>query len=139
MGRDGMLSGTLYRTNRKHRTPYVGINILIAVSALIFAGCFGLKAIDVGRYAATAGILTLLLSYMLATICAVVFFKRSKILRGGKLIASGLSICILGAIFILNIYPVPEYPVNRIICGIFFWLIAGIFLSMRIKSGLGEQ
>lgn len=139
MGRDGMLSRTLYRTNSKHQTPYVGINILIAVSILIFAGCFRLKAIDVGRYAATAGILTLLLSYMLATICAVVFFNRSKVLKGVKLIIPVLSICILGIIFFLNIYPVPEYPVNLIICGIFFWLIAGIFLSTRIKPGLGKE
>lgn len=138
MGRDGRLSRALYRTNRKHHTPYVGINILIAVSVLIFAGCFRFKAIDVGRYAATAGILTLLLSYMLATICAVVFFHQSKVLKGVWLIIPVLSICILGIIFFLNIYPMPEYPGNLIIYGIFIWLIAGIFLSTRIKAGVGK-
>ena len=138
MGRDGMLSKAFYRTHRKHHTPYFSINILTAVSILIFVGCFRLKAIDVGRYAATVGTLALLLSYMLATICAIVFFHRNKVWKGAKLILPVLSVCILGIIFVFNIYPVPEYPVNLLIFGLLIWLIAGLLLSLRIKTDLSK-
>jgi amino acid transporter len=83
-----MLSKVLSRTHNKHHTPYVGVNIMVAVSMLIFAGCFKLKAIDVGRFGATADILALFLSYILVTVCANVFFHRDKSPNGRQVCAS---------------------------------------------------
>lgn len=138
MGRDGMLSKALHRTHSKHHTPYIGINIMAAVSMLIFAGFFRLKAIDVGRYAATVGTLALLLSYMLTVVCAIVFFHRDKALTGVMLVLMILALLILAALFFLNIYPVPKYPVNLLIYGIFVWLGFGLLLSIRVKTGLSK-
>lgn len=105
---------------------------------LIFAGFFRLKAIDVGRYAATVGTLALLLSYMLTVVCAIVFFHRDKALTGVMLVLMILALLILATLFFLNIYPVPEYPVNLLIYGIFVWLGFGLLLSIRVKTGLSK-
>ena len=134
MGRDGLLNKALFKNHNKHHTPSTGINILVITSALIFTGCFSLAAIDVGRYAATVGTLALLLSYILATICAIIFFYRNKIWNGAKLILPVFSICILGFIFFLNIYPAPEFPISLLPYGVILWLIIGLFLSMKIKT-----
>jgi amino acid transporter len=138
MGKDGMLSGALYKTNPRHHTPSAGINLMVGASVLIFAACFWTTALDIGRYTATIGSLTILLSYLLATICAIVFFHRNKIWKGVRLIIPLVTVFILVVIFFLNIYPIPEYPYNLIIVGIFIWLVVGLLLSIRIKNSVQE-
>ncbi|MDP4093421.1 MAG: APC family permease [Bacillota bacterium] len=137
MGRDGMLHKSLCRTNSRHNTPSVGINILVIVSVLIFAGCITLKAIDIGRYAATVGTLALVLSYLLANVCALVFFNKNKIWKGIKLILPVVSILILGFVFYLNVYPEPEFPLNLFPYVVILWIVVGIILSLRLKKKQG--
>ena len=133
MGRDGLLSTRLGKTHRKYNTPYVGINILTAVTALILISCFSMEAIDVGRYAATIGTLALILTYILATFCALVFFFRNNIWKGVKLIIPVMSIFLLGYIFYSNVYPVPNYPMNLFPYLVVVWIFVGIILSFRIN------
>ncbi len=134
MGRDGMLHKSLCKTHSKHNTPTAGINILVAVSVLVFAGCLTLEAINIGRYAATIGTLALLLTYLLANVCALVFFYKNKIWKGLKLALPVLSILILGFVFFLNVYPEPEFPLNLFPYAVLFWIVVGIFLSFRLKN-----
>jgi len=133
MGRDGMLSRALYKINSKRHTPSAGINLLVGVSLLIFAVCFRTTALNVGQYTATVGSLAMLLTYLLATVCAIVFFNKNKIWNGVKLILPVISICILVFVFLLNIYPVPEYPMNLIPYSVILWVLIGIGLSFRVK------
>lgn len=134
MGRDGMLSSAFCKTNPKRHTPSVGINRLIAVSVLVSTVCIKTTALNIGRYTATIGTLTLLLSYLFATVCAIVFFHRNQIWKGAKLILPVISICFLVFVFVLNIYPVPAYPMNLIPYSVILWLVMGICLSFRFKN-----
>lgn len=134
MGRDGMLHKSLSKTNSKHNTPSSGINILVAVSVLIFVGCLTLEAIEIGRYAATTGTLTLILTYLLANICALVFFYKNKVWKRLKLALPVLSILILGFVFFLNVYPEPEFPMNLFPYIVLLWISVGIILSFRLKK-----
>lgn len=138
MGRDGMLSRSLNKINPKHHTPSAGINLMVGVSLLIFAVCFRATALNVGQYTATIGSLAMLLSYLLATVCAIVFFHKNKIWNGVKLIVPVMSICILVFVFVLNVYPIPEYPMNLIPLSVILWVIVGIGLSFRTK-GIGRR
>ena len=138
MGKDGMLSRALYKTNPKHHTPSAGITVLIAASLVVFTACFKTTALNVARYTATIGTLTLLLTYLSATICALLFFHRNKIWNGIKLILPVLSICMLVFVFFLNLYPVPEYPMNLIPYSVILWLVIGIFISFKVKNSSSE-
>lgn len=131
MGRDGMLSKE-WKTNKI--TPFVGLNILIAASSLIFLVCYALPVLQVARYAATIGTLTLILSYVLTTACATVFFYKEKNWKGTKLLIPILSLVILVFIFFSNVYPVPEYPMNIVPYCVIGWLVLGLILCMRVKD-----
>lgn len=135
MGRDGMLSRVLCKTDPRCHTPSAGINLLVGASVLICAACLGTSALEVGQYTATIGSLAMLLSYLLATVCAIVFFHRNKIWTGARLILPILSICILAFVFLLNVYPAPEYPLNLIPYSVILWVLIGIGVSFRVKRG----
>ncbi len=134
MGRDGMLHKGLFKTHPKHNTPSAGINIMVAAIVLIFAGCLTLEAIDIGRYAATIGTLALLLTYLLTSVCALIYFHKSKLWKGIKLILPVLSILVLGFVFFLNVYPEPEFPMNLFPYIVMLWMVIGIVFSFRNKS-----
>jgi amino acid transporter len=139
MGRDRMLSGVLTRTHKKYSTPFVGLNIYIAAIALILLLCFRLEPIEVGGYAAMLGTLTLISSYIITTIGAVVFFYKNRIWRGFKLIIPILSILILSFILYSNIYPMPEYPMKLFPYIVITWLIIGILLCNRRLSSKNSE
>jgi Amino acid transporters len=132
MGRDRMLPKYLCKTHNIHNTPYVAINIIISILFLIFVCCFKLNAIDVGQYGATIGILALLISYILATVCAIMFFYRTKTFTGAKFVLLILSLIILVALLFLNTFPIPAYPVNLLVYGLLFYIIVGCLLSFRV-------
>lgn len=76
----------------------------------------------------------MLLSYLPATVCAIVFFLRNKIWTGARLILPIISICILAFVFLMNVYPVPEYPRNLIPYSVILWVLIGIGLSFGVKK-----
>ena len=131
MGRDGMLSSVLSKTHTRYNTPFVGINNLIALSAVILMGSFRLPAIHVGGYAAMIGTLALLLSYIITTAGAIVYFHRNAIWTGVKLIIPIISILALAFIVCANVYPVPEYPMNLFPYFVVAWLVIGVYLGNR--------
>lgn len=133
MSRDGMLSKALSRVHKKYNTPIVSLSIFIGIIALFFIGCFKLTALKVGGYAAMVATLALLLSYMITTAGAIVYFHRNKIWRGVKLIIPVISILSLAFIFYANVYPVPQYPTNLFSYFVLAWIAGGVLFSKRIK------
>ncbi len=137
MGRDGMISQTLSKTHKKYNTPYIGLNIFISIITIVLMANVGLEAIHLGGYVAMTGTLALLLSYIITTAGAIVFFYKNKLWRNLHLIIPVLSIMALAFIFFANIYPVPAFPMNIFSYIVLAWLIIGVLISKR-KTAFGD-
>lgn len=131
MGREGMLSQALSKVHKKYNTPYIGLNIFIAITALILLAGFSQEAIEMGGYAAMTGTLALVLSYIITVIGAIVFFYKNKIWKSFQLIIPILSILALTLTFLANIYPAPPFPMNVFAYIVIAWSIIGMVLSKK--------
>jgi amino acid transporter len=129
MSRDGMLCPSLGRVHKKNNTPYVGLNVFVAVITMMIVVSFSLEAIELAGYAALTGTLALLLSYIFTSIGAMVYFYKNRIWRGVRLILPAVAIVALTLIVFANIYPVPVFPQNLFTYGVIIWLGIGIILS----------
>ena len=107
------------------------VSVYIAAALIIVISCSGLITIRLAQYAAIIGTLALLISYMITTFGACLFFYRQKIWKGPKLIIPILSIIVLAFIFAANVFPVPKYPMNLFPYLVIGWIVLGIWISRR--------
>lgn len=129
MSREGMLFKALSKTHRKYNNPYIGVNTLIIITTIIAFASFKLSAIAVGGYAAMTGSLALLVSYLITTLGAVIYFYKNKIWSPLNLVIPIIAVLALIIIFVLNLYPVPEYPMNIFPYIVIGWVIVGVLFS----------
>jgi len=105
------------------------IKTVALIITIILMANFGLEAIQLGGYVAMTGTLALLVSYIITTAGAIVFFYKNTLWRNFKLIIPILSILALVCIFFANIFPVPAYPMNIFSYIVLVWLIVGVLIS----------
>ncbi|KZL89019.1 APC family permease [Clostridium magnum] len=134
MSRDGNISAILSKVHPKYKSPYVSLNIIMAVSIVLVIVMFKNTGAQVFGYLGTIAVLALLLAYLLTTIGALVYFTKIKVWKGFNLVAPGIAVVVLSYTFYSNIYPVPAYPVNLFPYIVLAWIAAGIFILAKNTS-----
>lgn len=114
LAHEGALPAVFTKVHERHRTPWVGIVFVGAVS-LTFSvvatfSSVGRLVFDVyGGYVATWGFL---ISYLLVVIATPLWLAKIKALTPVRLAVSVAAAIGLGYVIFSNFYPVPEFPFN---------------------------
>ncbi len=133
LSRDGNVPQVLSKTHPKHKTPYVALNVILAVVLIATIALFQHDGVAVFGIVATIGALALLIAYFLTSLGSIVYFGRKKIWTW-QLIIPAIALLILGYTFYSNIYPVPAFPSNLYPYIVLAWTGAGVIFTAIYKT-----
>lgn len=107
LGRDNILWSRFARVHGRLESPYVAVLAVTIVSLVMLVGVFVLRLNAVQSYAAMtgAGIYFLLPLFIATSVAVVVFYRRNRQFKASRwtsLVAPGLSVVALGALFVIT-------------------------------------
>ena len=103
-------------THKRHGTPHRAIAIvtLLGLGVALTLKLCGVQPLDQLSYVGTLSSLAILASYLLVAIAAPAFAARQGALTPGALARAVLTVCLLAVPLVGCLYPVPDYPLNRL-------------------------
>lgn len=134
MSRDGYIPPVFTKVHHKHSTPYIALNVMLAVAVVIMCAMFKNDGITTYGYLGTIGALSLLIAYLITCLGAIIYFKAKGIWKVHNLILPTVGLLGLAFAFYSNIYPVPSYPMNLFPYIVLGWTIAGFVFSQLYKK-----
>lgn len=127
MSQDKILYLALGRTHKKHKTPYMAINLISVVVFIIptTLSLFGVGEMNIFAYVGTVATLGFLFSYAMVVIGAVVYLRKRKELNITNIIISAMTMVLLLVPIVGSIYPLPAYPYNLFPFIFLGWICVG--------------
>ncbi|WP_010239121.1 APC family permease [Clostridium arbusti] len=133
MSRDGRINEKLATVHHKYNTPYVGLAIITIFAIVVEIALYKKSGTEVFGYCATIASLALIISYLLTSIGAMVYFTKNKMWGIKNLIVPIISIAALVFVLYSNIYPIPEFPANIFPFIIAGWIVIGMVITYKFE------
>jgi len=112
LGRDGFISDKLARTHPVQRSPHIAVGAVAVLSALGVVGLIDKQPLDIFFDQATVGADMILCVYLIVCIAGVALAVRRR--KPLLAIVSVVGIAVLALVIRYTVYPIAQYPFNRL-------------------------
>ncbi|OBR92328.1 MULTISPECIES: APC family permease [Clostridium] len=133
MSKDGNVPQIFSGVHSKHHTPYVALNIILAIIIVPVLALFRHDGVEVFGYIGTIGALALLIAYFITSLGSLIYFGKKKIWTW-QLIIPVVALLVLAFTFYSNIYPIPAFPNNIFPYIVLAWIIVGFSITSIYKK-----
>jgi amino acid transporter len=145
MSRNGILPPVVASAHRIHQTPHVAVTLMSILFFVIPAGMLlipGTQLMDVVGYGGTLTAFGFIGAYLLVSIAAPAYLKRSGVARTKDAVLSIVAVLLLLVPAIGSVYPVPAWPFDVFPYLFLVYLATGIFLirsQRRAMAAVSSQ
>lgn len=116
MGKEGVVAERFGRTHENHLTPH-RVLLLAGPAAILLDVIMlglGVAPMDITVWVDTFGTYGYMVAYTLVAVACVIYTRREKIPNMLVWVCSTVAVVGMGYVFIANVYPAPEFPLNVI-------------------------
>lgn len=132
MSKDGNIPKAFSNVHPEHHTPYIALNIILAIIIIPVLALFKHDGVEVFGYIGTIGALALLIAYFITSLGSLIYFGKRKIWTW-QLFIPIVALFVLAFTFYSNIYPIPQFPNNIFPYIVLTWIIAGCIITFIYK------
>jgi len=112
LGRDGFISDKLARTHPVQRSPPIAVGAVAVLSALGVVGLIDKQPLDIFFDQATVGADMILCVYLIVCTAGVALAVRRR--KPLLAVVSVVGIAVLALVIRYTVYPIAQYPFNRL-------------------------
>lgn len=113
LGRDGFVSERLASVSPRYRSPGVAVVVVMVLTGIGALALAKYEPLELFFYQATVGADVILVVYLFTCLAGLVFAVRRR--AAGMGVGSVLGLAVLALVVRYTVYPVPEYPFDRLL------------------------
>ena len=135
LGRYRFLHASVGRVHLTHRTPHVALAFGAVVNFVLVSAFSGQAELDTFGWYGTIASFGFIVVYLLCSIAAPVYLRRTGELRGSDVFVGGLGAVLMALSLVGSLYPVPDYPYNLLPYGFLAYMVVGAawFFVLRAR------
>jgi amino acid transporter len=137
LGRYQFVHQSMGMVHAEHKTPHVALGVGAALNFLLCAAFVyaGAETDTYGWYGTLASF-GFIVVYLLCSICAPLYLKRTGEVRIKDYVIGGLGVVLMIGSVIGSIYPVPPYPLNLLPYIFLAYLVVGVawFFVLKFRA-----
>ncbi len=134
LGRYDVLHGSMGRVHATHRTPHVALAFGALVNFVLVCAFSGKAELDTFGWYGTIASFGFIVVYLLCSIAAPVYLKKTGELRTGDVVMGGIGAVLMVLALVGSLFPVPDYPYDLLPYGFLIYMIVGAAWFLLLKA-----